>query len=119
MTVTGQERGAPGPRRREDDRVGRGKPVLAAGLGGAERDRGVELHDLADLGEGDDLVGLVLADLAGEPFGEFELHHGRHQPVGLFGQPVSDLLAGRGTDEPFDPGRGVDEDHQTRSERSR
>ena len=61
----------------------------------------------------------VLADLARQPLGEFQLDHGRHQPVGLIRKMSGDRLAGRGADQPFDPGRSVDEDHQVRSERSR
>ena len=50
---------------------------------------------MTDLGKGDDLIGLVLADLAGQPFRQLQLHHGRHKPVGLLGQMIGQLVAGR------------------------
>jgi hypothetical protein len=34
----------------------------------------------------DHLIGLVLANLARQPLRQFQLDHGRDEPVGLFGQ---------------------------------
>ncbi|MFN7177431.1 MAG: hypothetical protein ACK4MX_11160 [Thermaurantiacus sp.] len=65
------------------------------------------------------MVGLVLAHFSHQPLRQFQLHHGWHQPVGLFGQMFNQLIPGRGSDQPFDPRRGIDEDHQARSARSR
>ena len=48
-------------RRGDDDGIGGGETMRAAGLGRRERDLGVERHDVADLREGDDLIGLGIA----------------------------------------------------------
>lgn len=119
MCVAGKERRALCAGGCEDDRVGSRELVLPARLRRRQRDLGVERHHMADLREGDDLIGFVLADLACQPFRQLELDHGRYEPLGLFGQMFRQLLAGRRADEPLDPRRRVDEDHQNRSVRSR
>jgi len=75
--------------------------------------------DACDLPEGDDPIRLVLADIAGRPFRRLQLDDGLNEPLGLLRQMFGHLLAGREFDRPFDLGRGVDEDHRDRSERSR
>ena len=59
-----------------DNGVGGCEAVFAADFGGVEREFGVEGPDMAQLGEGDDLIGLVLARFAGEPFCQFKLDTG-------------------------------------------
>ena len=90
----------------------------SAGLGSIKGDVRIERHHPTDLGERDYLIRLVLAHLAGIPFGQFQLHHGRHDPSGLFGQLPGQYLCGGRADQPFYPDRSVDEDHQNRFVRS-
>lgn len=111
MRIAGQKLRAMCLRRGKDDRICRGQLVDTAGLGSSQRAFGIERHDLTDLRESNDLISLVLPDFAGQPFRKFHLHHSRHQPVGLVGQMVSQLVVRQRGNQPFDLGRGVNEDH--------
>jgi len=91
----------------------------SAGLGSGKGDVRIERHHPTDLGERDYLIRLVLAPLAGKPFGQFQLQDGQHDPSGLFGQLPGQYLCGGRADQPFYPDRSVDEDHQNRFVRSR
>lgn len=73
MSVTGEKIGTVREGGRIDDRVRRRQFVLRAEISGRERDRRVEIGDDAGLGEGDHLIRLILACLAGEPFRQLEL----------------------------------------------
>ena len=57
----GDELRAGGTRARIDDRVRRRQPVISGNVGRRQREPRVEGNDDAELGEGDDLVGDVLA----------------------------------------------------------
>ena len=95
MFVTGQKRR---PLRLcccEDDGIGCGQLLQAARLGGCEGDFCVERQNLANLRKGDHLIGFVLAHLAGQPFRQLQLDHGRNQPVRLFRQMLNQCLTSR------------------------
>jgi hypothetical protein len=101
------------------DGVRHRQPVPRAKSGRCKRDRCVEIDDEAGLGEGDHPIGLVLAGLPSQPFCQFKLHDRRHHPLLAIRQFGAHRDADRRTDQPFDPGRGIDQPHQTRSVRSR
>ena len=119
MGVTGQDRRLLEVRRGKDDCVRRCEIVRPASLGGGQSYLCVKRYDLANLREGDHLVCFFLADFASQPFRKLELDHGWDQPVSLLWQVLGNFLTGRTGDQPFNPGRGIDEDHQNRSARSR
>jgi hypothetical protein len=68
MPIAGQNRCAMGTGRCKDDGVGNSEPVLPARFCRGQCDLGIERNNVADLRERDDLIRLVLADLAAQPF---------------------------------------------------
>ena len=65
-----------------------------ASVSSRERNLGVQRDNLTDLGEGDHLIRLVLADFTGQPLRKLQLDHGWHQPVGLLRQTLRERLPG-------------------------
>ena len=95
MRIAGQQGCAPQAGGREDDGIGGGKPVGAASLRRRQGNFGVQGDDLADLRERNHLICLVLTQFARQPLRQLKLHHGRHQPVGLFRHMPVQFLTGR------------------------
>ena len=64
-----------------DDCVRRRQFVPGTEIGGRQRDGGVERNDNAGFGKGDYLIGPGLPALSAQPFRQFDLHDGRHEPL--------------------------------------
>lgn len=118
MSVASKQVGASGQSRGVHNGICRSKLVSGAQLSSRKGNRRIQFGDDAGLGERNHLIGLVFADLSSYSFGELELHDCRHQPL----IPRRKLRRQSGADwrsyQPLNPGRGVDQAHQTRSVRS-
>ncbi len=99
-------------RRRIDNGICCGELVLCTDLPRRQGYLGVERHDDALPGKGRNSIGIGLTDLSVEPFGEFKLNDGRHQPFLYRWDFRRDGHAGGLCGEPLDLGRGVHDLHQ-------
>jgi hypothetical protein len=81
MAIAGKKIGAMRVRGCIDDGVRRRQLVSSTKIGGRQRNRSIEIGNIASLGEGNYLISLILAGVSREPFCQFELDDGRDEPL--------------------------------------
>lgn len=113
MSIAGEQTSALVLCRGINNGVGGGQFVLAMQFSRQQGDAGIQFDDDAFLGVGDDFVCLIFAQLTYQPFGEFELHDGRHNAV-CFGRKLLyqglTVRSSIATRQPLDPRCGAKSD---------